>query len=199
MENKNIPIVITGPSGAGKTELINYITKKYDMFIEASGFTTRPRRDTDNENIKSISIDEFEKLILNDNLIEYCLYNGNYYGIPKSEFKKLEKYNLLFNVGYSSAEVIKKMYQETLMIYLLPPNKEELLRRFGERERERYLLGIEETKKNANKYQYLLVSETNDLEKTCDNFLKIFRKNEREVQEKLKMESNKKFIEDFYR
>ena len=154
---KNLPIVITGPSGAGKTELINYITENYKNFTEAAGFTTRLRRDSDNEYIKSISKEEFKKLISSNGLIEYCIYNGNYYGIPKSEFNKLSNYNLIFNVGYSSAKVITGLYSDTLMIYLLPPDKKELIRRLGERENARYLLGIEETMKNAIKYDYLLV------------------------------------------
>ena len=199
MDSNYLPIVIAGPSGAGKTELINYITEHYSSFTEAAGYTTRPRRDTDNENIKSISKDEFEQMISSNGLIEYCVYNGNYYGIPKSEFQKLEKYNLIFNVGYSSAEIIKRIYSDTLMIYLLPPTKEELIRRLGDRERERYILGIEETKKNASKYDYLLVSETDNLEGTCNNFLNIVQQNQRQIQEKLKMEKNKDFVDDFYR
>lgn len=196
---KNIPIVLTGPSGAGKTELINYIVKNYSSFMEASGFTTRPRRNGETEKIQSVTKEEFEKLISRNGLIEYCTYNGNYYGVPKSEFKKLEKYNLIFNVGYSSAKVIKSMYSDTLMIYLLPPDKKELLRRLGNREYERYLLGIEETMKNALKYDYLLISETNNLKNTCDNFMHIVEKNQKQIETKLLMQKNKDFIDDFYR
>ena len=197
----NIPIILTGPSGAGKTELTNYITKRYDTFKEAIGYTTREKRIDDDGKIISISREQFTKLILNDELIEYGIYNENFYGIPKSEFEKLEQYNLIFNVGYSSAKIIKKMHKEALMIYLLPPNKEELLRRLENRDKEhkRYMLGMEETKNNSHMYEYLLISKTNDLEAICNDFMQIVNKNKIQIQDRLKMKENRDFIDDFYR
>lgn len=202
MKRENIPIVLTGPSGSGKTELINYILENSDFFQEASGFTTRARRENEKENIETITKEEFEELILNNKLIEYCEYNNNYYGIPKSEFEKLEKGNLIFNVGYSSAKVIKEEYNNSLMIYLLPPDKKELLRRLTKENREyrRYLLGMEETLKNANKYDYLLISETDNLPKTFENFIHIYNERQKkELELELIKNKNKEFIEEFYR
>ena len=124
---KNSPIVITGPSASGKTELIDFIEKSNSTFLEATGSTTREKRENETGRMYFISRDEFELLIANNELIEYCTYRGNYYGVSKSELDKLDKYHLMFNVGYSSAKVIKSMYDDTFMIYLLPPSKEELL------------------------------------------------------------------------
>ena len=56
--------------------------------------------------VKWKNLAEFENLISTDGLIEYCIYNNNYYGVPKSEFEKLKEYHLMFNVGYSSAKEI---------------------------------------------------------------------------------------------
>lgn len=196
--NRN-PIVISGPSGSGKSALIDNIEKQDPTFIEAIGVTTRKKRPMEVIKMDFITKEEFEELINKNNLIEYTLYNNNYYGVAKSEFEKLKDYNLIFNVGYSSAHEIQSIYPETHMIYLLPPNKEELLRRLGDRDYERYLVGIEETMKNALFYDYLLISLTDNLDETTADFMDIISENERGKQKRLTIAKNKDFINNFYK
>ncbi len=193
------PIVISGPSGAGKSEFIEFVEKNNPLFLEAMGSTTREKRPIEHGKMHFISKDEFEKLILSGELIEYTKYNGNYYGVSKKEFEKLTDYYMIFNVGYSSAKIIKSLHQNTRMIYLLPPTKEELLERIGDRGYERYLLGIEETVKYALKYEYLLLSITNDLETTYNDFMDIVDQNSEAQQKKLILAKNKDFINSFYK
>lgn len=192
------PIVITGPSGSGKTELIDYVEKNYSGFMEADGVTTRPRRENEVGRIGFLTEDEFKKLIVADKLIDYCIYNNNYYGTPKSEFEKLRFYHLMFNVTYSSAKVIKELYDKTTMIYLLPSTEEELLRRLGNRGYERYLLGIQETMNFALKYDYLLLSLTNDFKTTADDFMDIVNQNPNSQQKRLVLAKNRDFVNNFY-
>lgn len=196
---KYSPIVISGPSGAGKSEFIEFVEKNNPLFLEAMGSTTREKRPIEHGKMHFISKDEFEKLILSGELIEYTKYNGNYYGVSKKEFEKLTDYYMIFNVGYSSAKIIKSLHQNTRMIYLLPPTKEELLERIGDRGYERYLLGIEETVKYALKYEYLLLSITNDLETTYNDFMDIVDQNSEAQQKKLILAKNKDFINSFYK
>ena len=196
--NRN-PIVISGPSGSGKSALIDNIERQDPTFIEAIGVTTRERRPMEVIKMDFITKEEFEELINKNNLIEYTLYNNNYYGVSKSEFEKLKDYNLIFNVGYSSAHEIQSIYPETHMIYLLPPNKEELLRRLGDRDYERYIVGIEETMKNALFYDYLLISLTDNLDETTADFMDIISENERGKQKRLTIAKNKDFINNFYK
>lgn len=198
-EKRYSPIVLSGPSGSGKSDLIDYIEKKNPLFLEATGSTTRAKRENETGRMNFLTKERFNELILSDNLIEYCIYNGNYYGVSKEEFLKLRSYHLIFNVGYSSAKIIKKEYDDTFMIYLLPPTKEELLRRMGSRDLERYKLGIEETMKNAFNYEYLLLSLTNDLESTYYDFMDIISQNDKANQKRLTLSKNIDFINNFYK
>lgn len=104
----------------------------------------------------------------------------------------------MFNVTYSSAKVIKELYDKTTMIYLLPPTEEELLRRLGNREYERYLLGIQETMNFALKYDYLLLSLTNDLKTTAEDFMDIVSQNPNSQQKRLVLAKNRDFVNNFY-
>lgn len=197
--NEYSPIVISGPSGAGKSVLIEYIEKQNPLFLEATGSTTREKRKIETGRMNFISKEEFESLIENNILIEYCVYNGNYYGVSKNEFEKLKNYHIIFNVGYSSAKEIKKIYQSTIMIYLMPPTKEELKKRLGDRDIERYYLGIEETLTNAFNYDYLLLSQTDDLYATYCDFMDIVEEKSMSKQKKLVLAKNRDFINNFYK
>lgn len=196
---ENSPIVISGPSGSGKSELVTYIENNYPVFSEAIGMTTREKRKNEVGKINFVSKNEFENMIKSDVLIEYCIYNDNYYGIPKSEFNKLNDYRVIFNVGYSSAKEIKKTYHNTDMIYLLPPSNEELLRRLGDRNKKRYLLGMKETIENALKYDFLLISATDDFEKITSDFFDIIDRGPCCSQKRLILAKNKDFVNNFYR
>ena len=85
------------------------------------------------------------------------------------------------------------------MIYLLPPNKEELLRRLGDRGYERYLLGIEETVNNAEKFDYLLLSQTDNLKGTYEDFMNIVEQKNDYQKSKMVLARNKDFIKNFYK
>lgn len=198
-ETKNNPIVISGPSGSGKSALIEHIEKNYPTFLEATGITTREKREIEIGRMYFVDKEEFEKLIAANGLIEYCIYNNNYYGVPKSEFEKLNEYHLIFNVGYSSAKEIKKIYRDTIMIYLMPPDQKELLRRLGERGQERFLAGIKETLENAFNYDYLLVSITDDMKTTTDDFMDIINQKTESHQKRLVLAKNRDFINKFYK
>lgn len=196
---ENSPIVISGPSGAGKSELIEYVEKKYPTFLEATGITTREKRKVEVGRMYFVSKEEFQQLIISNDLIEYCVFNNNYYGVPKSEFEKLKEYHLMFNVGYSSAREIKNIYDDTKMIYLLPPTSEELIRRLGDRGKERYIIGIQEMMDYAFEYDYLLISINNNLQQTADDLMDIVNQKNTAQQKKLILAKNRDFVNNFYK
>ena len=192
------PIIISGPSGSGKTELINYIELNNDNYIEACGITTRARRPDEKDKIVFVTLEDFKKEIENDTLIEYTIYNGNYYGMFKSELDKLVDKNLIFNVSYSSAKAIKELDSDSRMIYILPPTKEELIRRLGDRGQNRYDLGREETINYALYYEYLLISYTDEIEKVYNDFISIVEEKSESQYKKLVLAKNKDFVKNYY-
>ena len=105
------PIVISGPSGSGKSVLIEYIEKQNPLFLEATGSTTRQKREIETGRMYFISKQEFELLIQTGRLIEYCIYNGNYYGVSKDEFNKKKIVNVLKdcydNNLYNSSDLLE--------------------------------------------------------------------------------------------
>jgi guanylate kinase len=197
MKSNYSPIVISGPSGAGKSELIDFLEKKDEIFMDAPGVTTRAKRENEMGNIEFISIDEFKRLIENDKLIQYAKYNGNYYGTLKSSLKLLQNRQLLFNIGLEGAKKIKQLCPNSQLIYILPPNKDEIIRRMGNRGSERYEIGVNQTMNSIDLYDYLLISYTNELENIYEDFMNIYENKSNE--KSLKLTRNRNFMRDFYK
>lgn len=169
--NKNLyfPIVIAGPSGSGKTVLTQeFIDSRKDSF-EAVGYTTRSKRpgEIDGKDYNFTNRTEFNKLWESGILLEKQEYAGNLYGMPKSELETKDQF-AVFNVGFNAVKKIKEYRPDTKTIYLLPPNKEELLRRLGDRGIERYIVAQDEVKEAIGLFDYFVVSEGNVMERFED-------------------------------
>ncbi len=197
MKNNYSPIIISGPSGAGKTELIDYLETKDENFMDAPGVTTRAKRNKEKGNLKFVSLNEFKELIEQEKLIQYTKYNNNYYGTLKSSLRLLQNKQLLFNIGLEGAIKIKRLCPTSKLIYILPPNKEEIIKRMGDRGIERYELGIRQTMQSIDLYDYLLVSYTNELEYVYEDFMNIYEN--KDESKSLKLIKNQNFMKNFYK
>lgn len=197
MKNNYSPIIISGPSGAGKTELIDYLETKDENFMDAPGVTTRAKRNKEKGNLKFVSLNEFKELIEQEKLIQYTKYNNNYYGTLKSSLRLLQNKQLLFNIGLEGAIKIKQLCPTSKLIYILPPNKEEIIKRMGDRGIERYELGIRQTMQSIDLYDYLLVSYTNELEYVYEDFMNIYEN--KDESKSLKLIKNQNFMKNFYK
>ncbi len=198
-DNGYSPIVLSGPSGAGKTELIDYLISKDNIFEEAPGITTRERRPGEVGNTEFVTMKEFLELKEHDQLIQYAEYNGNYYGTLKSALNLLQYKQVLFNMGYAGTMALKELRPDSSLIYILPPTKEEIIKRMGNRGKERYGLGMEQTMNSIDIYDYLLISYTNNLEYLYDDFMDIFLDNEKGKEKSLTLTKNKDFMRNFYK
>lgn len=133
MNKKGILIVVSGFSGSGKGTIMKEMLKKYDNYALSISATTRQPREGETEGIEYFfkTREEFEKMIAHDELIEYAKYVNNYYGTPKAYVKEqLDKgKDVILEIEIQGALKVKKTYPETLLLFVTPPNAEELKKR----------------------------------------------------------------------
>lgn len=133
MARKGLLVVISGFSGAGKGTLMKELMNKYDNYALSVSATTRQPREgeVDGREYFFKTVDEFENMIKNEQLIEYAKYVNNYYGTPREYVDsqlELGK-DVILEIEIQGAMNIKKMYEDAVLIFILPPSAEELKRR----------------------------------------------------------------------
>lgn len=134
---KPLLVVLSGPSGVGKDAVLNFLKKSKSSFKFVTTMTTRPRRAVEKNNIDYhfISIDEFEKLLKNNELLESANVYGNWYGVPKEPIRKAlsQGNDILVKVDVQGAANIKKIVPQAVFIFLMPPSLAELACRLERR------------------------------------------------------------------
>lgn len=133
-------LVLSGPSGSGKGTVSQALMEKNDKISFSTSVTTRMPRpnEVNGENYFFTSIEEFERMVENDELLEYAFVHTNYYGTPKKfVFDEIEKGEIvLLEIDVQGALQIKKRYKEAVFIFLLPPTMDELKSRLIKRDTE---------------------------------------------------------------
>lgn len=133
-------LVLSGPSGSGKGTVSQALMEKNDKISFSTSVTTRTPRpnEVNGENYFFTTIEEFEKMVEQDELLEYAFVHTNYYGTPKKfVFDEIEKGEIvLLEIDVQGALQIKKRYKEAVFIFLLPPTMDELKSRLIKRDTE---------------------------------------------------------------
>lgn len=122
---KGLLIVISGPSGSGKGTVREQLMKREDFAFSVSATTRAPRPgERDGVDYHFISREQFEARIQNGEMLEYTVYNGNYYGTPlKEALRVIESgQNLLLEIEVEGAMNVKRLYPEAVLMMLLPPS-----------------------------------------------------------------------------
>lgn len=170
-------IIISGPSGVGKGTICERLIKELNAWYSVS-MTTRGIREgeVDGVNYYFISKDEFRKRIDEGKLLEYNIYNDNYYGTPKDKvIEKLEEgIDVFLEIDVNGAKNVKNKFEDALLIYIAPPSMDDLRTRLLNRGTEdletienRIKIASEE-QKQIGFYDYVVVND--DLE---DAILKV--------------------------
>ena len=140
MEGKRRLYVISGPSGAGKstiaTEVVNSVT---NINLSVSITTRKPRtKEKEGNNYFFISVKEFKEKIRRGEFIEWAKVHGNYYGTLSSHIGRSfqENKDILLEIDIQGAKQIKDKYPESILIFILPPDLEELEKRLSNRKTE---------------------------------------------------------------
>ena len=140
VNNEGIIVILSSPSGAGKTTLVNEISKRNNFQISISHTTRKPRsNETEGKDYYFVSHTEFKNLIDEDKFLEYAKVFQNYYGSSKDiVFKKLNNAeNVIFDIDWQGTQQIKKqkLNYKIITIFILPPSRDELYNRLLNRDR----------------------------------------------------------------
>jgi len=162
-------IVISGPSGAGKDTIVDYLKTINNNIWSSVSCTSRTPRVGEVEGVDYFFLtkEQFEEKINNNQLLEYAVYNNNYYGTPVDKINEnLDKgLDVVLNIEVQGALYVKKHIKETIFIFIMPPSMEELKNRLIARgtETKDTLLGRFKTAYNeineVTKYNYVVVND----------------------------------------
>lgn len=177
-------IVVSGPSGVGKDTVVSEYLKLHPEDVLSVSMTSRPKRDYEVDGVHYYfrTKEGFEEEVKKGNLLEYAVYNGNYYGTPKSEvIKRLEDgINVILVIEIQGARNIKNMLgDDSLLIFVLPPSIEELRERLINRGTEsieqinnRLAIAEKEIRENTF-YDYKIINDNiEDAVKSLENIVK---------------------------
>lgn len=173
MNKEGILIVVSGFSGAGKGTIMKALLERYDNYALSISATTRNPRPGEEEGKAYFfkTTEEFEKMIAKDDLIEYAMYVGNYYGTPKAyvEEQLCAGKDVILEIETQGALKVKEKFPNTLLLFVTPPSAEELRKRLegrGTETREvidgRMKRAIEEAE-YMDQYDYLVVNDELDV------------------------------------
>ena len=140
IETKRILIVISSPSGAGKTSICKKLLELDSELKPSISVTTRKPRNNETNGIDYIFIskEDFEKKISNSEFLEYAnVFNNKYGTLASSTMDLLNKdYDVLFDIDWQGTQQLSQNNNNILTIFILPPDKNEIERRLKKRETE---------------------------------------------------------------
>jgi guanylate kinase len=130
-------VVITGPSGVGKGTLLKSLLQRHpEIFFSISVTTRAPRPgEVNGKNYYFVTLAEFEQLKINQQLLEWAEFAGNFYGTPRQPIaQQIANGNLaILEIELQGARQVKTSYPEAKQIFILPPSFAELERRIRDR------------------------------------------------------------------
>ncbi len=179
--NKGGVFIIAGPSGSGKDTILKELFKKCPDIKFSISSITRPMRvgEIEGEKYNFITREKFEEMLKNDELLEYNVYVGNYYGTPKTPVLSAVEggYDIIIEVDVNGAKSIREKLPEAVSIFIMPPSYAELRRRLSGRGTEseevieqRMHESLSEISRAAE-FDYIVVND--DIEKAVDDIIEV--------------------------
>ena len=165
-----IMVILSSPSGAGKTTLVKLLSKKKNYYISTSHTTRKPRlNEVENKDYYFVNHEKFESLIRNEEFLEHAKVFNHFYGTTRTPvIEKLEKgENVLFDIDWQGADQIKnkKLNYKLVTFFILPPSKEVLFERLSNRDMKDKLI-VEERMKEFSRdvlhwinYDYVIIND----------------------------------------
>ena len=168
--NDGVMVILSSPSGAGKTTLVKLLSKQDNFEISVSHTTREPRPvEIPNKDYYFVSDEEFKRLIKNEEFLEYAKVFNNFYGTTRTPvIDNLNKgKNVLFDIDWQGADQIKnkKLDYKLITFFLLPPSKKILFERLSNRDMKDKLIAEERMKQFERdvlhwiNYDYVIVND----------------------------------------
>jgi len=174
---KRFCVIISGPTGTGKTTICKKLIEKNNDFFYSISCTTRKKRENeiDGKDYYFITKEEFEKRIKEDKFLEYAKIYNEYYGTPKEPvFENLKNGKIvIMDIDYQGKMKVAEKLKDSVSIYILPPSIEELKRRIEKREKN-FMERFKEALKEIDlwiSYDYVVIND--EIEKAVDEINKI--------------------------
>ena len=193
-------VILSSPSGAGKTTLVKKISLRKKYKISISHTTRKPRANEKNgRDYFFVNKKKFQKLIKNNKFLEYAKVFKNYYGsLKETVIQNLENGgNVIFDIDWQGTEQIKKkkLKFKIITIFILPPSKKELFKRLLKREQKDKKIAKERMRqfekdvKHWINYDFAVINDkVEKCYKLINNFINLQKKSN------LKLKYNKKII-----
>ncbi len=170
--DRSLLLVLSAPSGAGKTTLCRRLVATMpDAFFSVSATTRKPRgKEVEGVDYRFVSDARFRELVQNDELLEWAEVHGHFYGTPRRpvEEAKAQGKLVLFDIDVQGGMQVKARHPEAVTVLVLPPSYRELERRLRSRgtdaepDIERRLLAAQAEVWRAKTYDYCLVNDQVD-------------------------------------
>ena len=188
-----IIVILSSPSGAGKTTLVKKISTRKKYKISISHTTRKPRANEKNgKDYYFINNSKFKKLIKEKKFLEYAKVFKNYYGsLRENIITKLEKgKNVIFDIDWQGTKQIKnnKLNYKIITIFILPPSKKELIKRLTKRENKniktvkKRMKGFKKDLLKWKEYNYVIIND--DLKKCYKKILNVMKNKTKPVYDK---------------
>ena len=169
MQPEGLLIVISAPSGAGKTTLCNGLVNRFPALKESISFTTRAPREGEQDGVDYhfVSVERFQQMITENAFAEWAEVHGNFYGtaIATLEQARIDGIDILLDIDCQGAKTLKNRGINGVFVFVLPPSMAELRRRLESRSSdaqeviERRIVRAAEEIKEARWYDYILVND----------------------------------------
>ena len=181
-DNKGKVVIISGPSGVGKSTICKEIVARRDDVCLSVSMTTRPQSDAevDGRDYWFISEEEFKERIGKGLFLEYAEVFGHFYGTPRDKIEEMLQAcrTVIFEIDVQGARQVKAIYPDAVMIFILPPSAKVLAERMNHRGRDDAEVAEERLDGASTEiaaawqyYEYMVVNE--DLQQAVEECIQI--------------------------